>query len=88
MANKPKGTVGPVTLSAGGGSGIGGAVSIILFWILEATTAISAPDDVKQATTLLLGVAFAIIAGKIVPPQVTLPTTPEGVDGGVAEPGT
>jgi hypothetical protein len=63
-------TATPTTNVLGAG-GAGGAVAIILIWLVNAFTGLEIPDPVAQAITALC----IIVAGYIIPSQ-TMPEQP------------
>lgn len=63
-----KRTVGPVTVSAAGGSGAAGAAAILIVWVLMAN-GVDVPPEGGAAIAVLLGAIGSVVGGWLVKPK-------------------
>lgn len=60
--------VGPVTTGATAGTGVAGALGVLLIWILD-INGVEVPAEVAGAIVVLIGAIGTLLAGWLVKPQ-------------------
>lgn len=63
-----KRSVGPVTVSAAGGTGAAGALAFLIVWVLTAN-GVDVPPEGGAVITVLLGAVGSVVGGWLVKPK-------------------
>jgi cobalamin synthase len=66
-------------IAASAGSGVGGAIAIIVVWLIATFAHADIPDYVTAALTILFGAGAAFIAGYATPPHASETPVPSAM---------
>lgn len=70
MENKsPSAAPQPKVLAGAGGAGIGGALALVLPWLVKTTIGAEIPPEVALGFGTLLSIIGSFVAGYITPPR-------------------